>query len=267
MNQLIFPEKHPYGAAALLFLCVLLVFLASGTAVALLGLAPEALYFLAFGALALVGAGLLTKNGWWREVGFRWPTERRLLWLFWLPFVPVIGNLLDGIQVSEPAQMLLFLATAVLSGFVEESLFRGLILRALLPTGVWRAAVLSAVMFGGLHILNVLAITSPGYALLQVGYATAIGFAYAALRIRTGTIWPLISAHILTNFAGFMAAGGAGATGPIALRDFIFAAVYIVLFTTYGIYLLRSSGAQPGEFRKAAALHSISPRLDGRRKR
>jgi membrane protease YdiL (CAAX protease family) len=247
VNQLIFHKKHPYGAAALLFLCVLLAFLVSGTAVALLGLAPEALYFLAFGALALVCAGLLTKNGWWREVGFRWPTERRLLWLFWLPFVPVIGNLLDGIQVTEPAQIMLFFVTAVLSSFVEETLFRGLILRALLPIGVWRAAILSAVMFGGLHILNALAISSPGYALLQVGYAAAIGFGYAALLIRTGTIWPLILAHFLTNFAGFMAAGSAGAAGPIALRDYIFAAVYIFLFTAYGIYLLRPSVTRSGE--------------------
>lgn len=244
MNQLIFPQKHPYGAAILLFLSVLTVFLAAGTVVVLLGLTPESLYFLAFGALALMCAVLLAKNGWWREVGFRRPTERRLLWLFWLPFVPVIGNLLDGIQVTEPAQILLFFVTAVLSSFVEETLFRGLLLRALLPTGVWRAAVLSAVMFGGLHILNALAISSPGYALLQVGYAAAIGFAYAALLIRTGTIWPLILAHFLTNFAGFMAAGSAGAAGPIALRDYIFAAVYISLFTAYGVYLLRPSVIQ-----------------------
>lgn len=239
MNQTIFPQRHPYGASGLLFVAAIIIFLVSGTVVALLELPAASLYFIAFVLLGVVCVSLLTKNGWWREVGFRPPYERRLLWLFWLPFVPVIGNLLDGLSVTDPRQILLFFLMAVLSGFVEETLFRGLILRALRPTGIWRAALISAALFGGMHILNVLSISSPAYALLQVGYAAAIGFAYAALVIRTGTIWPLILAHFLTNFAGFMAAGGAGATGPVAVREMVFAAVYIVLFSVYGAYLLR----------------------------
>lgn len=240
MNQTIFPQRHPYGAAILLFFTAIIIFLASGTVVALMDLPNASLYFIAFTLLGVVCVSLLAKNGWWGAVGFRPPYERRLLWLFWLPFVPVVGNLLDGLSVIDPGQIMLFFLTAVLSGFVEETLFRGLMLRALLPTGIWQAALISAILFGGIHILNVLSISSPAYALLQVGYAAAIGFAYAALVIRTGTIWPLILAHFLTNFAGFMAAGGAGATGPVAAREIIFSAVYIVLFSAYGIYLLRS---------------------------
>ena len=240
MNLTIFPQRHPYGAAALRFVAAIIIFLASGTVVALMELPAASLYFIAFPLLGVACASLLAKNGWWRDVGFRPPYERRLLWLFWLPFVPVIGNLLDGLSVTDPRQIMLFFLMAILSGFVEEILFRGLILRALLPTGIWRAALISAALFGGMHILNVLSISSPAYALLQVGYAAAIGFGYAALVIRTGTIWPLILAHFLTNFAGFMAAGGAGATGPVAVREIVFSAVYIILFSVYGTYLLRS---------------------------
>lgn len=133
---------------------------------------------------------------------------------------------------------------AVLSGFVEEILFRGLILHALLPTGIWRAALLSAALFGGMHMLNALSFPSPAYALLQVGYAAAIGFTYAALVIRTGAIWPLILAHFLTNFAGFLAVGGAGSDGPVAVREFAFAAAYIILFGAYGVFLLRVGRAE-----------------------
>jgi membrane protease YdiL (CAAX protease family) len=203
-------------------------------------LPTASLYIIAFMLLGMACVSLLAKNGWWRDVGFRPPYERRLLWLFWLPFVPVIGNLIDGVSLTDPGQILLFFLMAVLSGLVEEILFRGLILRALLPTGIWRAALISAALFGGMHILNVLSISNPAYALLQVGYATAIGFAYAALVIRTGTILPLILAHFLTNFAGFLAIGGTGSTGPATVRETVFAAVYIVLFSVYGIYLLLS---------------------------
>ena len=241
MNNTTFPERHPYGAAALLFVTAVMIFLGSGMVAALTELPTISLYLIAFVLLGVACISLLAKNGWWQEAGFRSPYERRLLWLFWLPFVPVIGNLLDGLSTTDPMQIMLFFFVAILSGFVEETLFRGLILRALLPTGVWRAALISAALFGGMHILNVLAISSPAYAMLQVGYAAAIGFAYAALAIRTGTIWPLILAHFLTNFVGFMAAGGAGATGPVAVREMVFAAAYIVVFGTYGIYLLRSN--------------------------
>ncbi|MBK7895551.1 MAG: CPBP family intramembrane metalloprotease [Anaerolineaceae bacterium] len=133
MNQTIFPQRHPYGASGLLFVAAIIIFLVSGTVVALLELPAASLYFIAFVLLGVVCVSLLTKNGWWREVGFRPPYERRLLWLFWLPFVPVIGNLLDGLSVTDPRQILLFFLMAVLSGFVEETLFRGLILRALRP--------------------------------------------------------------------------------------------------------------------------------------
>jgi len=244
MTRTLFPERHPYTAAALLFMAAIVIFLVSGTAVTLLSLPSASLYIIAFMLLGIACVSLLAKNGWWREVGFRPPYERRLLWLFWLPFVPVVGNLLDGLSSTDPRQIMLFFIMAVLSGFVEETLFRGLMLRALLPTGIWRAALISAALFGGMHILNVLSISSPAYALLQVGYAAAIGFGYAALVIRTGTIWPLILAHFLTNFAGFMAAGSAGLDGPIALREFVFAATYIVLFSVYGIYLLRFDKAR-----------------------
>jgi len=240
MNQTIFPQRHPYGSVALLFIAAIIIFLASGTVVALMELPSASLYLIAFLLLGVACVSLLAQNGWWRDVGFRPPYEPRLLWLFWLPFVPVVGNLLGGLSVTDPRQIMLFFLMAVLSGFVEETLFRGLILRALLPTGIWRAALISAALFGGMHILNVLSISSPAYALLQVGYAAAIGFGYAALVIRTGTIWPLILAHFLTNFAGFMAAGGAGATGPVAVREIVFSAVYIILFSVYGTYLLRS---------------------------
>ncbi|MCZ7674151.1 MAG: CPBP family intramembrane metalloprotease [Chloroflexi bacterium] len=241
MNLKSFPDRRPYAATALLFIAAIIVFLAAGTIVAIMRLAPWSLYIIAFTLLAVICITLISIKGWWREAGFRTPYERHLLWLFWLPFVPVIGNLIEGIPDTDLAQVLLFFVLALLSGFVEETLFRGLMLRVLRPTGVWRASIISALLFGVMHILNVLSFSNPTAALLQVGYASAIGFCYAALVIRTGTIWPLILAHFLTNFAGFMAASGTGAAGPVAFREMMFTAVYIVVLSAYGVYLLRSN--------------------------
>lgn len=239
MTRAIFPTRHPFLAATLLFLATLLIFFVWGAIVTTQQWPVLALYPLALGTLGLLCAALVAQTGWWSELGFRAAYDRRLLWLFWLAFVPVLGNLAGGIRVTDPVQILGFVGLALLSGLIEETIFRGLILRALLPTGRLRAALISALLFGGMHILNVLAISSPAYAVLQVGYAAAIGFAYAALVIYTGTIWPLVAAHTLTNLAGFLAAGAPGSTGPMAVRELVFAGVYIVLFSLYGWYLLR----------------------------
>ena len=239
MLQAPFPQRHPYLAAALLFLATLAAFLTSGTLVTVFEWPVMSLYVLALGTVGLLCAALLAQTGWWRAIGFRGPYAGRQLWLFWVAFVPVVGNLVDGVTVTEPQAVAGFMGLALLSGLVEETVFRGLILRALLPVGRWRAVTLSALLFGGMHILNALSISSPAYAVLQVAYAAAIGFGYAALVVHTGTLWPLVAAHTLTNFAGFIAAGGAGSAGAVATRDMLFAAVYVVLFSLYGLFVLR----------------------------
>jgi membrane protease YdiL (CAAX protease family) len=239
MTRALFATRHPYLAAALLFFATLAIFLVWGAVVAMRELPVMALYPLALGTLALLCAGLMLHTGWSSEIGLRPAYDQRYLWLFVLAFVPVLGNLAGGITVSDPGQLLGFAGLALISGVVEEIVFRGLILRALLPTGRLRAAVISAVLFGAMHSLNVLSISSPAYAALQVAYATAIGFGYAALVIFTGTLWPLVMAHALTNFAGFIAAGGAGGNGPVATGEMVLATVYIVLFSVYGWYVLR----------------------------
>jgi membrane protease YdiL (CAAX protease family) len=234
-----FDDRHPYWVAALLFITTLVAFLVSGTVVTVLKWPAWGLHLIAFPLLGVSATALLTAKDWWREAGFRAPHDRRSLWLFWLPFVPFLVNLLaGGIQVTDPVRLLRFVVLALLTAFVEETLFRGLVLRVLLPTGVLRAALISASLFGGLHALNALSTSSLARALLQVSYATAIGFGYAALVIRTGTIWPLILAHFATNLAGFVAAGGLGLAGAVADREILFAVLYTVVFSAYGVYLL-----------------------------
>jgi len=242
-----FLNRHPHWTAALLSLAMLTVFLVVGTVVTVMKWPAWNLHLIAFALLGVIVAALVTASGWWRETGFRAPYEWRSLWLFWLPFVPFLVNLLaGGVNVADPALLLRFVVLALLTGFVEETLFRGLILRVLLPTGIFRAALISASLFGGLHLLNVLSASSLAYALLQVSYATAIGFAYAALAVRTGTIWPLILAHFATNLAGFVAAGDMGLTGSVASREILFAVVYTVVFGAYGTCLLRAQVSRRG---------------------
>jgi membrane protease YdiL (CAAX protease family) len=80
---------------------------------------------------------------------------------------------------------------------VEELFFRGLVLRALLPTLRWGAVVVQAVVFGLIHF-------DPGQGLGNVGVIAGVGMfglvqGIAAARI--GRIGPTIVSHALFNAA------------------------------------------------------------------
>ncbi len=85
--------------------------------------------------------------------------------------------------------VLAFLVTAVLPGFVEELLFRGLVLTNLLPYGRTTAVVISALLFGIMH-------QNAG----QFLYATAAGLVLGFVYVRTRSIFVTVLMHFCNNF-------------------------------------------------------------------
>ncbi|MBN2406041.1 MAG: CPBP family intramembrane metalloprotease [Coriobacteriia bacterium] len=100
-------------------------------------------------------------------------------------------------------------------------------------------------LFGLTHAMNVLAGKSALAAVALIFYATAIGFAFAALVLKKGVIWPLVIAHFLIDFAGFMQRPGF--SFPPGWNEAITLGIGIV-FTAYGLFvMLRVSEAPCGE--------------------
>lgn len=229
-----FATRHPSWFVALLEVAVVLAYLLAGTVAHLLRLPNAAIYGLANLGLALLVALLLTRMGWWRTVGLRREMPRDLRY-FALPFLPMLVNMVPGVDLRSFAFVLGMLAIALLVGFVEEGVFRGLMLRALLPRGPWTAVVATAVLFGLTHALNVLAGKSPVDDAAQVCYALAVGFAFAAVALRTGFLWPLVVAHGLIDFASYVQAD---VTYPAGL-DLAIVAAMTAVFAGYGLFLMR----------------------------
>ena len=234
-----FAIKHPYSFTALMVVSIIAVYLASGTAAAILKLPTSGLYLIANLALAVLGAGLLTRLRCWKEAGFRAFAVGRDLRLYWLPFIPVLVNLSFGIAQMSFGQVAFYFVVAGLVGFVEEVFFRGLILRAIAPRGLWRAVIISAIAFGLLHSMNLLAGSNPLDTLLQLGYTLAIGFGFAAVTLRTRVLWPLVIIHALIDFASFLANGGMGSRS-VTTVDMVISAIWIVAFTTYGVFMMQA---------------------------
>ena len=91
---------------------------------------------------------------------------------------------------------------------MEEAIFRGLILRTLLPQGLLRAAVLSSMIFALVHLLNLAGGANLAATILQVIVAFLMGLAFVTPLAITRNIWPLVFIHALNNFGGYLAIGG-----------------------------------------------------------
>ena len=99
-------------------------------------------------------------------------------------------EILWGQDVSANYQVILMLfTTAVVPAFVEEFLFRGLILSNLLPYGRTTAIFASALLFGVMH-QNV----------EQLLYATVAGLVLGYLYVKTRSIWVCVLLHFVNNF-------------------------------------------------------------------
>lgn len=196
----------------------------------------------------LFALALTWRLGWWRGAGLAVAPRARS----WLPFLPlaVIPALMLVFSEFGPAtagRLLFLAAVALMTGFAEEVVFRGVALRALLPGGALRAAVLSSAIFGLLHLANLTAGADPVATGLQVVFAGLFGFAAAAPRLVTGTLWPLVAIHALQDFLAFWSAGGLAEKATPKAGEVVAPLVIMLPIAGFGLWLLRRSARIGGE--------------------
>lgn len=155
-----------------------------------------------------------------------------------LLYIPLIGissvNLWNGIAVqAPPVEIFTHIFSMAMVAFLEELIFRGLLFNGMRKGGLTAAIIVSSLTFGMGHIVNLLTGAAVLDTLLQLVYASAIGFCFTALFVTTGSIIPCILSHAAVNCMSIFAIES-GPEGKI-----ITAAVQTVLGIGYGIWLLR----------------------------
>ena len=132
--------------------------------------------------------------------------------LFSLCVVAVAG--LGGLQVTGlrwPANLAEMLAVAIMSGFYEEAIFRGVILRHLeTALGSLGALGLTALLFGAIHFIN------PGASFFAVvAISVEAGILLGAAYLVTRRLWLAIGIHAAWNFTqGWVFSIPVSGTGP-----------------------------------------------------
>ena len=159
--------------------------------------------------------------------------------LWYLPLAALISsNLWFGLRWNLPLhETLLYIASMICVGFVEEVIFRGLLFNAMRKDGLKSAVIVSSLTFGIGHIVNLF--NGSGAQLLsnicQIGYAAAVGFLFVILFLKTGSLIPCILTHSAVNALSVFANEGA-----ITAAQEIFSAIAIsVIALAYSVYLLK----------------------------
>jgi membrane protease YdiL (CAAX protease family) len=169
------------------------------------------------GIAVAVLAALVTAIGWWRIATVD-PTRSPLRWTMIAPLGVLLVCLVRLPLIdwgALPVRYFLLLTVGVLFvGVFEELMTRGVLLvglrRRLPEFGVW---ALSCVLFGLLHLLNVLAGAGIGPTLVQVVFAASFGSTLYVARRLTGSLLAPVLLHAFWDF------GSIGYSATVDLTD------------------------------------------------
>lgn len=125
--------------------------------------------------------------------------------------LPILALITGAACVTRPVSyVLLFALQCLLIGTFEETAFRGAVMLIMLERRrsstkqIFGVVVASSAVFGGIHLLNLLAGAGFGATIQQVGYSFLIGGMCAVVVLRTRNVWLAALLHGIYDFCGFL---------------------------------------------------------------
>lgn len=141
----------------------------------------------------------------------------------------LIGS--NGLNTSSISDLFyMFIMQIFVVAFIEETFFRGFMLKMLLSKGVKSAVLISSILFGITHSLQLIGGQSLEDTSLQIIYAVLVGLVLSLLIVNNQSIIITIAFHGFNNFFNFM-----GRNESHSLYDYLIIAVLLV----YTIFLWR----------------------------
>lgn len=125
----------------------------------------------------------------------------------------------------------LFLTLSI--GMAEEIYFRGIICRIWIDKSKAKAVVISSVLFGICHLMNIAGGAAVLTTTLQICFAVIYGFVFALIFIRAGSLIPCILFHALHDMCSFISAEGS------TTMNVILGAAQTLILVMYFIYLVK----------------------------
>ncbi len=123
--------------------------------------------------------------------------------LYYIPlFIITAANLLMGIKFKmDVSHSIVYFVAMIIVGIIEELLFRGLLFKAMSKDSLKSAVILTSILFGVGHIVNLFNGNSESIiaTVCQLFYATAIGFLFASVLLASKSIFSCMITHSIFN--------------------------------------------------------------------
>lgn len=201
--------------------------------------------------ICLIYALMLTQMRWWRDAGFGQPLSWHALREY-LPttliLVPPALLLISAGTTLDAAHVVGYAAMGLMIGFSEEAAFRGLALRAFMPSGPLRAAVLTSLIFGVGHSINLVVGQPLDNTVIQMITATMIAFVWCTARLASGSILPAIVIHSLVNFLTSVALGSLVVGTPPPAWHGLSVILILIALVVYSMWRIRRLETQSAVF-------------------
>lgn len=122
-------------------------------------------------------------------------------YLYFIPLAVIVSvNLWNGFNTNNSASEIVFhILTMINIGFIEELIFRGFLFKMMAKNSIKSAIIVSSLTFGIGHIVNLLNGADLIPTLMQICYATAIGYLFVIIFHKSKSLIPCIVTHCLVN--------------------------------------------------------------------
>ncbi|MEO3945897.1 CPBP family intramembrane glutamic endopeptidase [Gorillibacterium sp. CAU 1737] len=234
-TKLSFTRKHPVLTIVLIEIVLFLALFSAGAYLTMSEKTDQSPVPYAFAPIAVGLAVYLLSGGRWRRYGFRSMAgvSRREL-VFYLPLVVDVlvvltNGIVNGFQSMSPAKLGSLLLLALLVAFVEETIYRGLMVNLLLVKGARTAVLVSSLLFSLTHLMNLVGGQDLIATLLQLFYALLVGLTLSLLFIKHGSLLPLMAFHFLHNFSQFLVSESASVVfDSLVVAALLFSTVWLI---------------------------------------
>lgn len=185
--------------------------------------------------LSVILLSFIRKQKLWEYYGLCSFNGNYRLFLYFIPLILISSvNLWNGLTMNyDITTSIFYVISMCFVGLLEELIFRGFLFKGMCRTDIKSAILISSVTFGAGHIINLLLGAPILDTLLQIIYASAIGFTYTAIFYKGGSLIPCIVSHACINSMS------AFAVSFSAQGQILVAIIQTILGISYGIWLLR----------------------------
>lgn len=236
-----FLQRNPLVLFLLLFVVRITTTLPVLKFLTSVGLSPIVAKTISQAPTVLFLLGLVVWFRWWREVGLapaKWWSKPLDLLVLALPLlVPLIGMAFIDVTLPLGYEAPWLLVEALFVAIWEEVYFRGILLHQLQVRIPRYAILISALAFGLAHAGNGVGGAATSFVVVQTLWSFLSAFGLAAVRVRTGSLWPLILCHFLLDGLERLLLKGQATSVPVEVM--VLMVVISVVLGLYGFTVMR----------------------------